>query len=188
MSKSRVIVLYAVTFALMIVFGMLPYVFLLPLLFVCVTSDWKVSTVSGLAFGVISLCYSFAGGSIVAVAFMQAPWIPIVPRVLVGVGTHFVYLGLSKVFREDSKFKRSLPYAIAGAVGSLLNTGLVIGCLVLFTPNATFGDTVMYVYAPYLLISGAIELAVNTLLLPPIAMTVKLALKRSGSTILESKK
>lgn len=187
MRKSKALALYAITLALMIVFGMLPYVFLLPLLFMCVTADWKASAICGLMFGVISLCYSFAGGSLVAVAFIEAPWIPIVPRIVVGIGAHFAYVGASKLFRGGGKFKQSLPYAIAGAAGSLLNTGLIVTCLVLFTPDVALEGVVMYAYAPYLLISGAIELAVNVLVLPPVAMTVEKAINRGARKPLERK-
>lgn len=187
MNKSKTLVLYAITFALMIVFGLLPYVFLLPLLFICVTADWKMAAVSGLMFGVISFCYAFAGSSLVALAFIEAPWIPIVPRLLVGIGTHFAFSAAKKIVRGEGKFARSLPYAIAGAVGSILNTGLVVTCLILFTPDLALNGVVMYVYAPTLLIAGAIELAVNTLLLPPIALTVQKALRMTPRKALERK-
>lgn len=181
MHKSKTVVLCAVILALMAVMGALPYVFLLPLLFVCVWSNWKMSLAASLMFGVVSLCYAFMGSSIVSVAFVSAPWIPIVPRLFVGLGAHFAYKGADKLIRGGGKLRQSLPYAVAGAAGSLLNTGLIIACLVLFTPDVVAGGTVMYVYAPYLLISGAIELAVNALLLPPIAVTVKKALSRGGA-------
>lgn len=168
----KLITVGAVTLALTAVLGLLPYVFLVPLLFTCVTRDWKMSLLESLFFGVISLLYSFMGGGVVAVTFVQNPWIPIVPRVLAGMGCHGVYVLLHKACaRKEGKAAIVLPVTVACAAGSILNTGLVVPCLLwragdLFLPVAV--ET---------LISAAIELAVAIAVAPPLAITVGKALR-----------
>lgn len=181
MNRSRFVAVCAVILALMAVLGALPFVFLLPLLFVSVTFDFKMSLIASLMYGSISLLYALMGSTIVSVAFVAAPWIPIVTRLFVGPAAHVAYRGAAKLIKGEGRLRRFLPYAIGAAAGSIVNTALVTACLVLFTPDIAAGGTVMYVYAPYLLISGAIELAVNICILPPVAMTVKKALARAGA-------
>ena len=58
-NNVKTIAVCAVTFALTAVLGLLPYVFLIPLLFTCVTRDWKLTLAESLFFGVLSLCYAY---------------------------------------------------------------------------------------------------------------------------------
>ena len=73
-SKAKGVALCAVYLALTLVFGLLPYVFLIPLLLASVTTNYKTSFVVSLFFGAVSLLYAFTGGSsIVAAAFVAQP-------------------------------------------------------------------------------------------------------------------
>lgn len=173
----QLITVGAVTLALTAVLGMVPYIFLVPLLFTCVTRDWKLSVVSSLFFGLISYLYSFMGGSVVAIAFLENPWIPIVPRLFVGLIAHGTYVLCRKLLKGQGRVSRVLPVSLAASAGSIANTALVIPCLLLFASDATFGDMTMPLYLATMLINGAIELAAVNLLVPPLAFTVGRALR-----------
>lgn len=173
----KMITVSAVTFALTAVLGLLPYVFFIPLLFTCVTRDWKMSVLESLFFGVLSFCYSFMSPTPVALAFIKYPWIPIVPRLLAGLGCHGAYVGLKRLFKNsESKVGTVLPVIFACAVGSVLNTALVVPCLLL-TGGDMFGSMTRAVFLGQTLISGVIELAVAIAVVPPLAVTVGRALR-----------
>lgn len=173
----KTITVCAVTFALTAVLGLLPYVFLIPLLFTCVTRDFKLSFAEGLFFGLLSLAYSFISPAPtpVALAFMTHPWIPIVPRVLVALGCHACYVGLRHAFRnKKGKSAVVIPVTLSCAIGSILNTALVVGCLLMVKAYGT-GELIVFVSS--VLVSGAIELGVSVLVAAPLSLTVGRALK-----------
>ena len=176
-NSGKQIAVCAVTFALTVALGWLPYVFFVPLLFTCVTRGWKLTLIESLFFGVLSLLYSFAmPTSPVAAAFIENQWIPIVPRVLAGAGCHAVYVGLRRACKGGGRVAAALPVIAACAAGSILNTAMVLPCL-LWTGGAMFGDATRAVFIVSTLISGCIELAVAVLVVPPLAITVGRALR-----------
>lgn len=178
--KAKSIALCAVLVALTAVFGAIPYAFLIPVLLAAVTTDFKTSFVVSTFFGVVSLLYSLMGGSVVAVAFVANPWIPIVGRIFVGPAARGAYVLVNKAIKKEGKLKSVLPRTVGAAVGSLANTVIVVSLLVLFAPNAGLEETTVIVYVPIMLISGAIEFAVNVLCVPPIALAVDKVRTRNG--------
>lgn len=173
----KTICVAAVTFALTAVLGLFPYVFFIPVLFTCVTRDFKTSALEGLFFGVISLCYSFLSPTPVALAFTRHPWMPIVPRLLAALGCHGVYLLLRKATKgRTGKVARALPVVVACGVGSILNTATVVPCLLLFGGNA-FGSATPAMFLAETMVSAAIELGVAFLVASPLALTVGRALR-----------
>ena len=170
--KAKAAALCAVFLALTAVFGALPYVFLLPVLIASVTTDFKTSLIVSVFFGVISLLYALMSGSLVAVAFVAQPWIPIAARIFVGPAARGAYLLTNKIVRKEGRLKKILPVCIGGAVGSLVNTALVVCLLVLTSGSVEVGGVTVIAYVSVMLISGAIELAVNTIVLPPLALTL----------------
>lgn len=176
--RAKTVTLCAVFVALTAVFGAIPYVFLLPLLLVAAIGDFKTSLIVSLFFGVISLLYSFAGGSIVAVAFIAQPWIPIVPRLFVGPAAHGVYVLTDRLIKKEGRAKRILPALFSAIAGSLTNTALVVLCLVLTVPSLELAGVTILVYVPVMLVSGAIELAVNVIALPPVVAVMNKIYKK----------
>lgn len=179
-TNVKLITVTAVTFALTVVLGWMPYVFFVPLLFTCVTRNWKMALVESLFFGVLSLVYAYAMPvSFVAMAFIKNPWIPIVPRLLAGMGCHGVYVLLRRAFAgKESRAATVVPVVIACAVGTVLNTALVVPCLI-WRGGTLFGtyELTAALLVGQTLISGAIELAVAVVVVPPLAVTVGRALR-----------
>lgn len=168
---AKLITVAAVTFALTAVLGLFPYVFFVPLLFTCVTRGWRMTIIESLFFGVLSLVYSFAMPTPVATVFTKNPWIPIVPRLLAGTGAHGMYVLLRHCMKSESKAATVVPVVLACATGSVLNTALVVPCLIWRSS---------YLIIPVLgqtFVSAAIELGVAIAVVPPLAITVGRALR-----------
>ena len=174
-TNVKLITVAAVTVALTAVLGLLPYVFLVPLLFTCVTRDWKMSVLEGMFFGILSYVYAFMSATPVGVTFIQNPWIPIVPRILVALGCHFVYVGLKKIIKSE-KAGVVVPVTVACGLGSLLNTGLIVP-LLLWRGGSLFAAIIVET-----LIAAVIEFAVAVFVVPPVAITVGKALRLNGYT------
>ena len=173
-TNVKLITVGAVTVALTVVLGLLPYVFLVPLLFTCVTRDWKISLCEGAFFGVLSFLYAFISPSPVGVTFIANPWIPIVPRILTALGCHGAYAGLKKICNGNTKAAVYVPVIVACGLGSLLNTALVVPCLIW-----RGGDLFLAIIVETA-IAACIEFAVAVIVVPPVAVTVGKALRLKG--------
>ncbi|MCH5161381.1 MAG: hypothetical protein J1G04_05050 [Clostridiales bacterium] len=172
--NTRSITLAATLAALCAVTGFLPYVFFLPVAVAAATLSVGMVAFVGLAFGCISLAYSFVmPASPVAMAFVYAPYIAIVPRILASLGCFGVYKLLVALFKPHRGGARFAVISVSAAVGSMLNTALVVGAFVLIVPSVDFGGITMLAYVPTMLISGAIELACMAALVPPIVLTLE---------------
>lgn len=171
--KTRTITLAATLTALCFVTGFLPYVFFLPVTVAATTLSLGVTAFVGLAFGAVSIAYSFLmPTSMVAAAFIQAPYIAIVPRVIAAACGWLCYALIMRLAKPIKKPARFAAVALPSAVCSLLNTALVVTMFVLIMPNFETGGATMIVAIPQMLISGAIECACMAALTPPISMTL----------------
>lgn len=127
----------------------------------------------GLAFGVVSIIYSFVmPTSFVAAAFIQAPYIAIAPRVLAALGAFGAYVLIQRLAKPQKKAAKLAAVALCAAIGSLLNTALVVGMFFWVVPDLIAGEATLIVTVPTMLISGAIECACMALLTPPITLTL----------------
>ena len=175
--NTRSITLAATLVALCCVTGLIPYVFFLPVMVAVTTLSVGMVAFVGLAFGAVSVAYSFImPASPVSAAFIQAPYIAIFPRILAALGAFGVFKPLQKFAKPVSKPARFATASAASAVGSLLNTALVVSMFVLIMPD----DPALIAYIPTMLVSGAIEFACMAVLVPPISMTLdKAVFKRN---------
>lgn len=170
---TRSITLAATLTALCFVTGLLPYVFFLPVMVAATTLSVGITAFVGLAFGAVSIAYSFImPGSLVATAFIQAPYIAIVPRVLAALGAFGAYKLITKLAKPQKKQARFAAVSLSAAVGSLLNTALVVSMFVLIMPDLAVGGVTMLVYVTEMLISGAIECVCMAVITPPISLTL----------------
>ena len=179
--KTKDITVCAAIVALMIVMGWMPWVFLVPLLFAACTQKTPIALFCGFAYGCISLLYAYLGAvTPVGLAFLQQPWIPIVPRILVGLFTCLSFVGFRKLFKGNGKVQRALPYNLAASVGVLTNTVLVVLCLVLFVPSIQVPDGLiqyMYLLIPEMIISFMFEMTFANLIVPTLCLTAGKALR-----------
>ena len=55
-----------------------------------------------------------------------------VPRILIGIVAYFVFAGIMKVFKGKRRIKETIALPIAGVLGSMTNTILVMGSIYIF--------------------------------------------------------
>ena len=178
--NTRSITLAATLAALCCVTGLLPYVFFLPVAVAATTLSVGITAFVGLAFGAVSIAYSFLmPTSFVAAAFIEAPYIAILPRVAAALGCIGFYRLLTRLAKPQRYAAKFACVSSAAAVGSILNTVFVVGLFALVLPDLTAGATTVWVAIPTMLINGAIECACMAALAPPVTLTLdKVVFKR----------
>jgi uncharacterized membrane protein len=117
-----------------------------------------VGSLVGLIFGIYSLV---AGGALFA-----NPLISVVPRILIGITSWLAY-------RSLEKFNQDVASAVAGVVGTLTNTILVVGGLVGF-------GLIPAAVVPTIIPQAIAELVLAAIITPLVARGVRLV--RSGRT------
>lgn len=180
--QTRSITLAATMSALSCATYMIPFVFFIPVTVAATTLSFGLTAFVGLAFGAISVAYSFLFPTgLVAMAFVQAPYIAILPRVLAAVGAFGVYKLITRFLKPTKKPARFAAVSASAAVCSLLNTALVVGMMVLILPNLSDGSQTMLAYSVELVIRGAIEVVCMAALTPPITLTLEKVVLRRGA-------
>ena len=150
--KYRDFVLLALFTAIVFVLGLTPLGMVplglikattlhIPVIIGCLLLGPRYGAVLGFMFGLVSFLSNTMSPA--ALSFAFTPLIPLpgtpngsplslvicfVPRILVGVVPWFVYRGLQKLMKEGSRGE-FLSMAIAGAVGAVLNTALVMSLI-----------------------------------------------------------
>ncbi|HIR48045.1 MAG TPA: ECF transporter S component [Candidatus Caccousia avicola] len=150
--KYRDFVLLALFTAIVFVLGLTPLGMVplglikattlhIPVIIGCLLLGPRYGAVLGFMFGLVSFLSNTMSPA--ALSFAFTPLIPVpgtpngsplsliicfVPRILVGVVPWFVYRGLQKLMKESSRGE-VLSMAIAGAVGAVLNTALVMSLI-----------------------------------------------------------
>lgn len=172
--STRSITLAATLTAMCFVTGLLPYVFFLPVTVAATTLSVGIAAFVGFAFGAVSVAYSFLipTGSFVGVAFMQAPYVAIIPRVLAALGAFGAYKLIEHIAKPQKRAAKFAAVSASATTGSLLNTALVVSMFVLILPNLTAGGATLVVAVPQMLISGAIECVCMAAITPPITLTL----------------
>ena len=183
--NTRSITLAATLTALCAVSGAMPYVFFLPVAVAASTLSLGTVAFVGLAFGCISLAYCFVmPASVVSVAFVQAPYIAILPRIAAALVAFGVFKLMCKLLKTDvdgkhARARRAAASSVSAAFGSIANTAIVIGLLVAIMPESEMGGVTVIAYVPTMLISGVIECVCMAALTPPIALALdKYVLKK----------
>lgn len=183
---TRSITLAATLAALCAVTGFLPYVFFLPVTVAATTLSVGMAAFVGAAFGAVSIAYCFImPSSFVAAAFIQAPYVALLPRVAAAIGAWGVFAVIRKAFDPQTKLARFAAVSVAAAAGSLFNTGLVVPALYFLVPELAAEGINVALWE--MLISGAIECACMAALTPPVSLTLektvlldKRSLRRGG--------
>ena len=129
----------------------------------------KKGAVLGFVFGMTSLIKSTISPTPTAFVFspfyslgeihggIQSLIICFVPRILIGVVPYYVYHFFSKITKKW-KSSRTFSLGAAGVAGSLTNTILVMGMILIFFKDAYAAANEVAVQAVYTLIAGTIAI------------------------------
>lgn len=134
--------------------------------------DFKQSFVGGTILGVCSFILAFVLGF----PFFYNPLISILPRTIMGVIAYFVFKGMTAVIgktRLNDKVKLVISSSVAGAVGVLVNTVLVLSALWAFGAYSGLID----VLAAILTFNTLFEF-IGAIVLVPIFVTAFRAIER----------
>ena len=80
-----------------------------------------VGAAVGLVFGLFSIYQNITAPTLLSPIFMN-PIVSVIPRVLIGIASYYVYNFIKNKFNKDS-----LAYGLAAAVGTITNTAGVLG-------------------------------------------------------------
>ncbi|MGL6059030.1 MAG: ECF transporter S component, partial [Culicoidibacterales bacterium] len=100
----------------------------------------------GLVFGIFSMINATVNPSLLSPIFLN-PLVAVLPRVLIGLVTGYVYLAITKVTKKPLA---PVTVGIAATAGTIMNTAGVLGLIYLFYGNFVYEVTGVAV-GPFLL-------------------------------------
>jgi len=179
---SQKLAILAVFSALTAVFYPIPFAFAIPLLVASILFDFSIAIILSALMGCISLLFSLIGGTPLSAAFVQYPYVAIVPRLLIGPAVRGVFLLLQRLCRSGkNEFVRTtIPAAIAACIGSLVNTAGVLGFFALVAGDATVLGSAMPALLATWGVSGVIEAAICLVVCPVIVFACQKIIKRTS--------
>jgi uncharacterized membrane protein len=137
----------------------------------------RVGAMVGFLFGIFSLWQAIMAPTILSFAFLN-PLISIVPRVIIGIGSYYVFVACCKFL------KKPIAMGVAAVAGSLVfNTGLVMGGIYLIYAKdfaLAMNISVDAVLAAVLAIcatNGIPEAIVSAAIVVPVVMVLKKVVK-----------
>lgn len=140
----------------------------IPVIIGAVLEGPLVGATVGLVFGLFSIYQNITAPTAMSVVFMN-PIIAIIPRVLIGITSYYVYKFIIKKFNKDN-----LAYALSAAVGSMTNTIGVLGltyllCLQQYAEAKKIStDAVAGMIGTIIATNGVIECIVTVIILVPV--------------------
>ncbi len=137
LKESRNLVIMGLMLALTIIFDLTPLgaiplgivsatITHLPTIIIGVIIGPVAGMLMGLMFGVITLLHALTRPMTILDPLFVNPLISVLPRMLIGVSSYYVYKLLEKMMTN-----KTVPTFVAGVMGSITNTVLVLGMLVL---------------------------------------------------------
>ena len=189
-SRLKTLVLGAILAAVTLVLGMTP-MGIIPLGFINVTimcipvvvgticCGLKVGLILGAAFGIASTCSAFGvslvpTSALVSLLMAESPYqvvlMSLLPRLLLPVVVHLVY----RAFAKKSEKLGKVGVSVAAAAGSLTNTVLYLGImLLLFWGNGLDSSKVLAVIGGTGAIAGSLEAVAAAVICYPIVFAVR---------------
>ncbi len=158
----------------------------IPVIIGAIYLGWKEGAILGTVFGITSLLNNTFNPN--ATSYVFSPFysggnlwsivIAILPRAMIGVVAYFVYMWLSKLLKNNKK-RNELPLILAGVLGSLTNTFLVMGGIFLFfgeqysvSKNIAFetlysfiGGIILTAGVPEAIVAGILTLGIGKVLI-----------------------
>jgi hypothetical protein len=145
-----------------------PFLGLLPVFVVIVGfRDIKLSIFVSLFVWVVSWIFSYIRPTVVSEFFHTNPLLPILPRLIAGIITHFASITMYTLTKNIWA-----TCIVGGALGSALNTMLVVFSLYTFVPYVLDNNSTLWAYMVVILPTAAIELLLNALVVPILARPI----------------
>lgn len=150
----------------------------IPVIILAIVKGPKLGAILGLVFGVTSILNAILRPVITSYIFMN-PIVAIIPRVLIGFGTGYIFLMLEKLGKN-----RSVNIGISAAIGSMINTIGVLSLVFLLygrdflEKTGRSSQTILGALFTIAGTQGLIEMVVSVLISIPIAYALLKIYKR----------
>lgn len=150
----------------------------IPVIILAIVKGPKLGAILGLVFGVTSILNAILRPVITSYIFMN-PIVAIIPRVLIGFGTGYIFLMLEKLGKN-----RSVNIGISAAIGSMINTiGVLSLVFILYgrdflEKTGRSSQTILGALFTIAGTQGLIEMVVSVLISIPIAYALLKIYKR----------
>lgn len=150
----------------------------IPVIILAIVKGPKLGAILGLVFGVTSILNAILRPVITSYIFMN-PIVAIIPRVLIGFGTGYIFLMLEKLGKN-----RSVNIGISAAIGSMINTIGVLSLVFLLygrdflEKTGRSSQTILGALFTIAGTQGLIEIVVSVLISIPIAYALLKIYKR----------
>lgn len=137
----------------------------------------RVGVMVGFIFGCFSIFQAITTPVVLSFAFLN-PLISVVPRVLIGLGTYYVYKAVWKAIHKES-----FSLAVAGFTGSVINTVGVMGGIYLIYAKDFAElrniplDNVVNIIVGVCLFNGIPEAVVSAVITVPVVIVLKKVIK-----------
>lgn len=137
----------------------------------------RVGVMVGFIFGCFSIFQAITTPVVLSFAFLN-PLISVVPRVLIGLGTYYVYKVVWKAIHKES-----FSLAVAGFTGSVINTVGVMGGIYLIYAKDFAElrniplDDVVNIIVGVCLFNGIPEAVVSAVITVPVVIVLKKVIK-----------
>ncbi len=201
--KTKTLVLFAMFVAIIAILAVTPLGIIsigfigattihIPVIIGAIMLGPKFGAALGFCFGVISCLKSTFSGVVTGFLFSPAipvpgtghgsPWalvIALVPRILIGVVSYYVYAGLSKLIKSDG-----VSMGIAAFCGSLTNTVLVMGLIYIIFKDAysqaidLAGKTIEVIIGTTVVVNGIPEAIVAVIISVAVCKALKTYMKK----------
>ncbi|MDD3946403.1 MAG: ECF transporter S component [Clostridia bacterium] len=187
-TRAQLLTINALLCAIIVIFLIFPAIgpvklAFIPIVAVIISTELiglKNGIFTGFFFGLVSFAGSYISPSLLSYAFHN-PLISVLPRVMIGIAVYFAAHGFRKML---PKLNPVFSYAVGSAVAVITNTLLVLGMILLFHFGTTFtfnGASTLIGWqwiATVLLTNSVIELAICTVITPPIIVALKRVVKK----------
>jgi len=143
-----------------------------PVIISAILAGPLVGFFTGLLFGVFSIIQAaMAGVTPVDLAFVQYPWIAIIPRVLIGPAAWFMYTLIIKLGDKLKIKKRfysnSLAIILGAVLGSMINTIMVLYGLFMLLPEIISWPVVISLVSINGIIEAGLSAAISLAVILP---------------------
>ncbi|MHB1314962.1 MAG: ECF transporter S component [Christensenellales bacterium] len=195
-NKTRKIVLAGIFSAIVLILGLTPIGIIpigpanftithIPVIILTLTNGLGMGMVAGAMFGLASTIRSFTTPSTLVAPMIASGWLGIVfviimaflGRIMIAVTTHYIY----KLISKDGTKNKVVGMGVAALCGTLTNTILYLGCMLLFYILLGIDSAVVIgVIASVAVLNGPVEAIAAMLICPPVVLAVQKAYGHTG--------
>lgn len=151
----------------------------IPVIVGAIVLGWQFGAIIGGMMGIFCLLRALVMPALPTDVLFLNPVVSVIPRICIGLVAALVFAGLMKVFKKKS----AVPFAagVAAVAGTLTNTILVLGTLVLFygqTIQVSLNKAIPFIIGSIFAVNGAIEILSAVVIAVPVSTALLNVQKR----------